>query len=174
MRFFGIFAALTAVTSVFAAPVAVPAPNAELAAKRAEVVVPVKIGKLAMALSVNTKGLAAQIEQIVADPTGEVTAVAGLVKPLLGQVVETLKDTLKGLAEDPTGTIKSTVNDVVGTVDGTVEGLTPEQLKDLLQGVIDVRSSLFPLISLFIDYYCSIGAQPGLHQGSRILADMST
>ncbi|PVG03872.1 hypothetical protein CPB86DRAFT_308841 [Serendipita vermifera] len=154
MRFFGIFAALTAVASVFAAPVAVPAPNAELAAKRAEIAVPVKISKLALALKVNTDGLIPQIQQIISDPTGAVEDNTELVKALLGQVVICLKDTLTGLSTDPAGTVKDLANDVVGTVDGTVESLTPQQLKDLLQGIVD---KLTPLLQAVLS---KIGSNP--------------
>ncbi|PVG03873.1 hypothetical protein CPB86DRAFT_810413 [Serendipita vermifera] len=136
MRFFGILAALTAVTSAFAAPVAVPAPNAELAAKRAEIAVPVKISKVVLALKVNTDGLIPQIQDALANPTGEVKAVVAIVKPLLGQVVASLKDTLKGLTTDPIGTVTGAVGDVTDTVEGTVESLTPQQLVDLLDDVV--------------------------------------
>jgi hypothetical protein len=80
-------------------------------------------------------------EQALADPAGEVESVVQFVKPLVKQVVAILQSTLKALVADPVGTVTDTVSGAVDTVEGVTENLTPDQLVDILKGVITVRPS---------------------------------
>lgn len=87
MRFFGIFAAFTAVTTVFAAPLAAPAPaSADALAVRANNVVPANIASIVTDLQGDVNGVINDILTAIHNANDEVTAVIPVIEPLLAKL----------------------------------------------------------------------------------------